>query len=172
MPPISRYADMSKAVNQLTRLFPPPLHRVGLRAAHALRHRWRLLVKARLAGVSVIGHREGGSILLVRHSYGPPVWALPGGGMSAREHPLAAAEREIREELGCGLEMPQLVARLEEEISGSVHVGHIVAARLSGPPRPDRREVMEARFFPLAEFSPDTSELARRRIGIWLKHRR
>ena len=42
-------------------------------------------------------------VLLVRHSYGPPVWALPGGGLGRNEDPGVAAAREFREELGCGL---------------------------------------------------------------------
>lgn len=110
-------------MTRLTRFFPAPLHRATLRVAYGLRHRWRLLARQRIDGVSVIAHGSCGGILLVRHSYGPAVWALPGGGMSPNEHPLAAAAREIREELGCALENPRLVARLDEEVSGSHHVG-------------------------------------------------
>lgn len=161
---------MGGAVNRLAQLIPAPLHRAALRTAYVFRHRWRLLARTRIEGVSVIAHGPCGGILLVRHSYGPAVWALPGGGMSTREHPLAAAEREIREELGCALEMPRIVARLDEEISGSRHVGHLVAARLDGEPRPDRREVLEARFFLLEELPGDIGEMARRRIAIWLEH--
>ena len=157
---------------RLIRFFPAPLHRAALRVAHGLRHRWRLLARQRIEGVSVIAHGSCGGILLVRHSYGPAVWALPGGGMSPREHPLAAAEREIREELDCALDTPRIVARLDEEVSGSHHVGHLVVARLDGRPRPDRREVLEARFFLLEELPDDIGEMARRRIAIWLEQRR
>lgn len=156
-------------MTRLTRFFPAPLHRATLRVAYGLRHRWRLLARQRIDGVSVIAHGSCGGILLVRHSYGPAVWALPGGGMSPNEHPLAAAAREIREELGCALENPRLVARLDEEVSGSHHVGHLVAARLDGRPRPDRREVLEARFFLLEELPGDIGEMALRRITIWLE---
>ena len=43
-----------------------------------------------------------GRILLVRHTYGPRAWDLPGGGMKAGESPLDAARREMQEELGLG----------------------------------------------------------------------
>jgi 8-oxo-dGTP pyrophosphatase MutT (NUDIX family) len=41
-----------------------------------------------------------GEVLLVRHTYGPPSWELPGGGVHRGEEPLAAIARELREELG------------------------------------------------------------------------
>ena len=43
------------------------------------------------------------SVLLVRerHADGSPFWTLPGGGVHAGEHPVAAVERELREELRC-----------------------------------------------------------------------
>ncbi len=42
----------------------------------------------------------GDRVLLVRHTYGRRVWDLPGGGVKRSEEPLAAARREMEEELG------------------------------------------------------------------------
>ena len=44
--------------------------------------------------------RLGNSVLLVRHTYGDTRWMLPGGRMRHREDPIAAAQREMRTELG------------------------------------------------------------------------
>ncbi len=41
------------------------------------------------------------SVVLVRHTYGPRhVWHIPGGGLHRGESVLAAAQREMQEELG------------------------------------------------------------------------
>ena len=124
-------------------------------------------MKAPLAGVSVVVYDEDGCVLLVRHSYGPNRWALPGGGIGRGEHPQAAARREIFEELGCELDALQMIDRLEETLSGSPHIAHIFAGRIVGEPRPDRREVVEACFFTLEELPDNISILVRRRIEAW-----
>ncbi len=51
-------------------------------------------------GVNGVLTRHG-DVLMVQHTYGPRrEWLLPGGGIHRREHPHAAARREVREELG------------------------------------------------------------------------
>jgi 8-oxo-dGTP pyrophosphatase MutT (NUDIX family) len=40
-----------------------------------------------------------GQVLLVRHTYGPKEWELPGGGVRRAEDPFAGIQRELREEL-------------------------------------------------------------------------
>jgi ADP-ribose pyrophosphatase YjhB (NUDIX family) len=148
-------------------LIPRSLHRALMPLAHRLRHRWRRLTRARLVGVSVFVTDMEGRLLLVRHSYGPGGWALPGGGMGRRENPEDAARREIAEEVGCALEGVRVLEQLEETISGSPHRAWLVAARTRDRPRPDRREIVEARFFPTHSLPEPLTRLTRSRIAAW-----
>ncbi|HEY6815839.1 MAG TPA: NUDIX domain-containing protein, partial [Croceibacterium sp.] len=84
-------------------LIPAPLHRLLYRVADRARRLWWRIRRPRRHSVVVIVFDDRGQVLLVRHSYGPPVWSLPGGGMARHEDPRRAAEREVREELGCGV---------------------------------------------------------------------
>jgi ADP-ribose pyrophosphatase YjhB (NUDIX family) len=151
----------------MLRLIPRRLHRALMPVAHRWRHRWRKFRRAPLVGVSVFVTDTEGRLLLVRHSYGSGGWAIPGGGMSAREHPESAARREISEEAGCTLEGVRVLERLEETISGSPHTAWLVAARTRDRPKPDRREVVEARFFPTHSLPEPLTPLTRTRIAAW-----
>ena len=62
----------------IEKLLPAPLHRALLPVAFRIRHRWRALRKAPLSGCCVVISNLNGDVLLLRHSYGPEVWALPG----------------------------------------------------------------------------------------------
>jgi ADP-ribose pyrophosphatase YjhB (NUDIX family) len=135
--------------------------------AHAVRHRWRRWRKTPIAGVSVIVTNLSGDVLLLKHSYGPAVWSLPGGGLGKGEDPLAAARREVREELGVELARIEPVGLLEEVLSGSPHTAHIFAAVCDQRPRPDGREVIEARFFPSHSLPEPLGTTTRARIAVW-----
>lgn len=148
-------------------LLPAPLHRAALRLAHRIRHRWRRWRGVPIAGVSVIVTNIGGDVLLLKHSYGPAVWALPGGGIKRGEDPMECARREVREELGITLARIEPVAVIEEEISGSPHTAHVFAAICDRQPRPDRREVLEARFFPPHSLPEPLGRTTRARIAAW-----
>lgn len=149
------------------RWLPAPLHRALLPLAHDLRHRWRRWRKAPIAGVSVIIANPLGEVLLLRHSYGPAGWALAGGGLGPREDPEAAARREVREELGIALGALAKIAAIEEIISGSPHTAHIFAAVVDELPRPDGREIIEARFFALDALPDSLGRTTRLRVAMW-----
>lgn len=146
---------------------PAPLHRALLPLAHLIRHRWRQWRKVPIAGVSVIVTNLAGDVLLLKHSYGPAVWSLPGGGLGRGEEPLAAARREVREELGVELARIDFVGTLEEVLSGSPHTAHIFTGVCDRQPRPDLREVTEARFFPSHSLPEPLGETTRARIAVW-----
>jgi 8-oxo-dGTP pyrophosphatase MutT (NUDIX family) len=89
-----------------------------------------------------------GEVLLVRHSYGPDRWDLPGGGVRRREDPLAALRRELAEELGLtGVDPVPLGVRAGPGRFGR-HSTHLYRVDLdSQSVRPDPVEIAEARWW-------------------------
>ena len=125
-----------------------PLHRLRRLA-------WRLL-RPRTRGVKVMLFDEAGALLLVRHAYGDThLFLLPGGGVRLFERPEAAAAREVKEELGCGIAGLSLVS-----VHASTHEG-----KRAGAVRIDGVEIAEARFFPLDALPATTSPATLRRIA-------
>ena len=151
----------------MLRLIPAPFYRLALRAAFRVRHHWRRLRKATADGVSVIGSDLEGQVLLVRHSYGPAGWFFPGGGVGRGEMPEQAARRELREETGCDIDGLKLLGTLDEEISGAPHKAHIFAGTVNEMPRPDGREILEARFFPTHSLPEPLGPRTRERLKMW-----
>ncbi|WP_379922437.1 NUDIX hydrolase [Erythrobacter sp. R86502] len=151
----------------MANLLPAPLHRAILPAAHIIRHRWRRWRKTPIAGVSIVMTNLSGDVLLLKHSYGPDVWSLPGGGLGKGEDPEVAARREVREELGVDLARIERVGTLEETLSGSPHTAHVFAAVCDQRPTPDKREVKEARYFPSHSLPEPLGRTTRSRIALW-----
>jgi 8-oxo-dGTP pyrophosphatase MutT (NUDIX family) len=75
------------------------LRRLGYRFAYRLLQVFWFVTRPTKRGVKcVVTDRD--RVLLVRHTYGRRSWDFPGGSMKRREPPLAAARREMTEELG------------------------------------------------------------------------
>jgi ADP-ribose pyrophosphatase YjhB (NUDIX family) len=125
---------------------------------------WRV-VRPRTRGVKVMVFNQAGELLLVRHSYGnTALFMLPGGGIRPLEAPAAAAVREIREELGCGVEELAFVSLHASTQEGKRDSVHLYSARAAGPVRIDGVEIEEARFFALDALPPTVSPATLRRI--------
>lgn len=146
-------------------LIPPRLHRALYRLAHHARKNWLQLVGGEVHGCTIIARDGQGRVLLVRHSYGSKAWAFPGGGMKKGEDVLVAAAREFAEELRCGLLDPLHLGTLDKEFHGARHIAHAITGLADGEPRPDMREVVEARFFALDALPDGTS----RSVAVWLR---
>ena len=145
----------------MLQLIPAPLHRLLYRVADRLRRRWWRIRKQRRRSVLVAAFDDNGRVLLVRHSYGPAIWALPGGGIGRDEDPALAAAREVREELGCELASLQEVEAREHDEDGSRDFRHVFAADLRSAPVPDMREIVAVGLF-----DPDALPVPRdRRVG-------
>jgi 8-oxo-dGTP pyrophosphatase MutT (NUDIX family) len=76
------------------------LRRRAYRAAYGLLRLYWWAARPQLRGVKCVLRDRRGHVLLVRHSYGPKAWDLPGGIRRRDESPAMAARREMAEELG------------------------------------------------------------------------
>jgi 8-oxo-dGTP pyrophosphatase MutT (NUDIX family) len=139
-------------------LIPASLHRKLYRLADWGRRRWWRIRKPHRHSAFVVAFDEAGRVLLVRHSYGRPVWTIPGGGVGRREEPAAAAAREFREELACELADLVPLGPCEFEDSGSHDERYVFAARLAGTPVADQREIVAAALFDPGALPADRSQ--------------
>lgn len=143
------------------------LHRLAYRLAHAARHRWRRWRQVPLEGVTMIACDRNARVLMVRLSYADEGWSLPGGGAGRGEAMAAAAARELREETGCGAIRVKAIGSFEETVSGSPHTAHVFTCLTDDQPRPDGREVIEARFFPTHSLPHPMTPRTHARLALW-----
>ena len=149
-------------------LIPAPLHRQGLRLAHAIRRVWWRLARPTLRGTRVMAFDPAGRVLLIRHSYGSGHWMLPGGGIGRGEEPLAAGQRELREETACELLQPRCFAEVEAQIYGTVHRVYMICGVAQGTLCCDGREVIEACFFAPDNLPEPLSPALKLQFAQWL----
>ena len=149
-------------------LLPGPLHRLALRAAHALRLFWWRTTRRTVRGTTVIAADARGRVLLVRHSYhASHVWMLPGGGLGRGESAIEAASRELAEETGCTLSGPSHIGTVTLDRRGWTNLLDVIAGRTDDTPRADGREIVEARFFDPLSLPESTSASVRAMIADW-----
>lgn len=106
--------------------------------------------------VGVLPFVEPGRVLLVgqyRHLVGKFSWELPGGGAQPGEEPLAAAQRELREEGGYRAERLEFLTTFYPSNAYLDEVAHCYAAYgLTHDPLPaDEDEFLERLVVPLDE---------------------
>ena len=150
----------------MLRLIPAPLHRWLYRMAHGIRRRWWRLVPPDHDSVCVIGLNGDGHVLLLRQSYGTKRWVLPGGGIGRGECARDAALREFAEEARCELHGAAFVCVSDEPFHRGRARMHLFTGRVAGRPRPDGREIVEARFFPLRALPGDIDRRAVQRLVL------
>jgi len=138
-----------------------PLRRWGYRAAYtALRGYW-FLTHPQTSGVKCV-LTDGDQVLLVRHTYGPRVWDLPGGSVRRAEDPAAAATREMHEELGVRIEHWTPLGQIEIAIEHRIDHVHCFHAELSSPELViDHGELAATRWFARDDLPPDLGRYSR-----------
>ena len=106
---------------------------------------------------------DGGSVLLVRHTYGDRGWDLPGGSVKRRELPSDAARREMREELGVDIAEWVPLGRVLSTMHHRRDTMHCFRAELNGAEiTMDRGELEEVRWFRRGQLPPGLGDHVRR----------
>jgi ADP-ribose pyrophosphatase YjhB (NUDIX family) len=139
--------ELPSSLERLAAELPVPVRRLGYRWAYTgLRVYW-FLRRPGTSGVKCV-LTDGDRILLVRHSYGPRGWDLPGGSMRQGEAPEDAARREMNEELGIAIhDFMSLGQILVHSDHRDDHV-HCFRAELHSPRLTlDRGELVAADWF-------------------------
>jgi 8-oxo-dGTP pyrophosphatase MutT (NUDIX family) len=104
--------------------------------------------RPRSSGVKcILTNRD--EVLLVRHTYGPRGWELPGGSRKRGEEAEDAATREIQEELGVLVSTWQSLGKVEVVVDHHQDALYCFQAEVGSPPLViDRGELAAAQWFP------------------------
>ena len=101
-----------------------------------------------------------GELLEVRKTYGPSkgLWTIPSGYVEPRESIVQTIEREVKEETGIAGRAGRILA-VRNRVTETANDTFLIFAMtyVSGLPQPDRVEVSEAAFRPLAELKMSES---------------
>lgn len=95
---------------------------------------------------------DGDHVLLVRHTYGPRTWDLPGGSVKSKEAPAQTARREMQEELGIDVDSWRRLGQIEVAIDHRHDVVHCFLTEVHAPELAlDLGELSDARWFDRGE---------------------
>jgi 8-oxo-dGTP pyrophosphatase MutT (NUDIX family) len=126
---------------------PIPLRRLAYRSAYVVLAVYRYAARPNLHGVKCV-LTDDDSVLLVRHTYGPREWDLPGGGLRRNESPLSAARREMQEELGVEIDDWLAIGDVLAKVQNARSTMYCFRAELSQPELElDPGEIRAARWF-------------------------
>jgi 8-oxo-dGTP pyrophosphatase MutT (NUDIX family) len=137
------------------------LRRYGYRLAHALLRVWWFLARPSVSGVKCV-LTDGDRVLLVRHTYGPRKWDLPGGTTKRDEQPRQTARREIAEELGLSLDGWSDLGAISGRLEHRRDTMHLFTAELSDPHLTlDLGEIEQVEWFRRDQLPPDLGRYVR-----------
>ncbi|HUO69551.1 MAG TPA: NUDIX domain-containing protein [Solirubrobacteraceae bacterium] len=134
---------------------PVSLRRRGYRLAYALLCVYWFVRRPECHGVKCV-LTDGELVLLVRHTYGPAQWDLPGGALKSGEEPRLTARREMHEELGVDITAWESIGTHTGRMHSRHDVVHCFHAELHEPTLTlDLGELVGARWFALAAVPAD-----------------
>jgi 8-oxo-dGTP pyrophosphatase MutT (NUDIX family) len=140
---------------------PVSVRRLGYRGAYAALQVYWFLLRPSSRGVKCI-LTDGERILLVRHTYGATNWELPGGALRRDEAPVAAARREMNEELGVSIEGWDRLGETIVDVDHHRDQVQFFRAEVSSPRIAiNRAELSEAQWFPRKQLPSDLGRYAR-----------
>ena len=144
---------------------PAAVRRQAYRVGYRIVEIYWFLRRPAVEGVKcVLTDRD--RVLLVRHTYGPPGWDLPGGAMKRGESPMSAAQREMREELGVSIEDWVAVGQIFTTAFWRRDTIHCLRSELRAPAITiDRGELEAATWFPQNALPTDLSRLTNAILG-------
>jgi 8-oxo-dGTP pyrophosphatase MutT (NUDIX family) len=142
------------------------LRRYGYQIAYVGLRIWSFTVRPRLRGVKCILTNEG-RVLLVRHTYGPSRWDLPGGTAKRGERPSETARREMAEELGVTLDGLADLGCFTGRIDRRSDTMHCFHAEIAGQKLTlERAEIAEARWFQRDGLPPNVGLNVRAMVAL------
>jgi ADP-ribose pyrophosphatase YjhB (NUDIX family) len=140
-------------------VIPAPLGRLAYRFAYVLIVIWSHVARPHTRGVKCLLTCDG-DLLLVRHSYGPRKWDLPGGFCKRGEDFEAAARREVAEELGIEGGRYVDLGVLERRWQGRHETLHGFRVELADhSAATESLELAEARWFPIGALPDGQSRI-------------
>ena len=128
----------------------------------------RTLAPSFTVGAICLVERSDGALLLVRQSYRNR-WGVPGGLLKKGETPDVAARREVLEEIGLEIELlgePAVVVDPEPRRVDLVYRARPVDEARSDEAAPSSPEIVEARWFPVAELPELQAETATALVAL------
>ena len=142
------------------------LRRYGYRVAYVGLRIWSFTVRPRIRGVKCV-LTNGDRVLLVRHTYGPPTWDLPGGTAKRGEPPSETARREMAEELGVTLDGLVDLGTLSGRIDRRSDTMHCFQAEIPDDELTlDLAEIEEVRWFPQDRLPPNVGRRCRTIVAL------
>ena len=153
--------DLTAPVRRVFPELPVPIRRLAYRGAYTgLRLYWMLRHPDTSGVKCVLTDRD--LILLVRHSYGPRGWDLPGGARQQGEAPAAAARREMNEELGVAIHDLSSLGELVVDADHRLDHVHYFRAEVRAPRITiDEGELVSAQWFPRRQLPAELGRYAR-----------